>query len=138
MYDFHKDIYRWRELFPLDMVSKEKIEPKIFKDALKIIQSGQLTITNQTNEVFGKKYIAEVTNESAKPSQKETNENIPNVISIDTVKAEEYVNTATDFLQNKVEQAKNPKKHTLEITLDSNNDVHSMNCSCIAVSENSS
>ena len=131
MYDFHKDIYRWRELFPLDMVSKEKIEPKIFKDALKIIQSGQLTITNQTNEVFGKKYIAEVTNESAKPSQKETNENIPNVISIDTVKAEEYVNTATDFLQNKVEQAKNPKKHTLEITLDSNNDVHSMNCSCI-------
>ena len=54
MYDFHKVIYRWRELFPLDMVSKEKIEPKIFKDALKISQSGQLTITNQTNEVFGK------------------------------------------------------------------------------------
>lgn len=131
MYDFHKDIYRWRELFPLDMVSKEKIEPKIFKDALKIIQSGQLTITNQTNELFGKKYIAEVTNESAKPKQKETNENKPNVISIDTVKAAEYVNTATDFLQNKVEQAKNPKKHTLEITLDSNNDVHSMDCSCI-------
>ena len=46
---------------------------------------------------YSKKYIAEVTNESAKPSQKETNENIPNVISIDTVKAEEYVNTATDF-----------------------------------------
>ena len=131
MYDFHKDIYRWRELFPLDMVSKEQIEPKIFKDALKIIQSGQLTITNQTNELFGKKYIAEVTNESAKPKQKETNENKPNVISIDTVKAAEYVNTATDFLQNKVEQAKNPKKHTLEITLDSNNDVHSMDCSCI-------
>ena len=73
MYDFHKDIYRWRELFPLDMVSKEQIEPKIFKDALKIIQSGQLTITNQTNELFGKKYIAEVTNESPQPEQKETN-----------------------------------------------------------------
>ena len=131
MYDFHKDIYRWRELFPLDMVSKEQIEPKIFKDALKIIQSGQLTITNQTNEVFGKKYIAEVTNESAQPEQKETNENKPTVISIGTVKAAEYVNTATDFLQNKVEQSKSPKKHTLEITLDSNNDVHSMNCSCI-------
>jgi len=131
MYDFHKDIYRWRELFPLDMVSKEKIEPKIFKDALKIIQSGQLLITNQTNELFGKKYIAEVTNESAKPKQKETNENKPKVISIDTVKAAEYVNTATDFLQNKVEQAKNLKKHTPEITLDSNNDVHSMNCSCV-------
>lgn len=131
MYDFHKDIYRWRELFPLDMVSKEQIEPKIFKDALKIIQSGQLTITNQTNELFGKKYIAEVTNESAQAEQKETNENKPNVISIGTVKAAEYVNTTTDFLQNKVEQVKSPKKHTLEIALDSNNDVHSMNCSCI-------
>ena len=28
-------------------------------------------------------------------------------------------------------QLENTKKHTLEITMDSNNDVHSMNCSCI-------
>ena len=128
MYDFHKDIYRWRELFPLDMVSKEKIEPKIFKDALKIIQSGQLTITNQLNEIFGKRYIAEVSKKSAQSTQEKTDKNKSNVISIDTVKAEEYV---TDFIQNKLEQAENTKKHTLEITLDSNNDVHSMNCSCI-------
>lgn len=131
MYDFHKDIYRWRELFPLDMVSKEKIEPKIFKDALKIIQSGQLKITNKLNELFGKKYIAEFTKESAQFKQEKVDKDKSNVISIGAVKAEEHVNTATDFLQNWAGQSENTKKHTLEITMDSNNDVHSMNCSCI-------
>lgn len=130
MYDFHKDIYRWRELFPLEMVSKEKIEPKIFKDALKIIQSGQLTITNQLNELFGKKYIAEVTKESVQSTKEKTDKNKSNVISIDNSKTPEYV-FATDFLQIKQKKAENTIKHKLEITLDSNNDVHSMNCSCI-------
>ena len=131
MYDFHKDIYRWRELLPLDMVSNEKIEPNIFKDALKIIQSGHLKITNKLNELFGKKYIAEFTKESAQFKQEKVDKDKSNVISIEAVKAEEYVNTATDFLQNKAGQLENTKKHTLEITMDSNNDVHSMNCSCI-------
>lgn len=134
MYDFHKDIYRWRELFPLDMVSKEKVEPKIFKDALKIIQSGQLTITNQISELFGKKYIAEVSKESAQSTQetlKESVKNKSNVISIGAVKAADYIQTSTDFLQNKIERAGGIKKHSLEIMLDTNNDVHSMNCSCI-------
>lgn len=134
MYDFHKDIYRWRELFPLDMVSKEMVEPKIFKDASAIIQSGQLTITNQINELFGKKYIAEVAKESVQSTQ-ETQEEIvksqSNVISIDAVKAADHVNTATDFFQNKEKRAECTKKHTLEVMLDSNNDIHSMNCNCI-------
>ena len=69
MYDFHKDIFRWRELFPLEMISKEKVEPKIIKKALKIINNGQLTITNRTNDFFENKYTAEVTVPSKKAKQ---------------------------------------------------------------------
>ena len=44
-----------------EMISKEKVEPKIIKKALKIINNGQLTITNRTNDFFENKYTAEVT-----------------------------------------------------------------------------
>jgi len=69
MYDFHKDIFRWRELFPLEMISKEKVEPKIIKDAMKIINGGHLSITSRINDFFENKYTAEVTLPNKKEHQ---------------------------------------------------------------------
>jgi len=44
MFDFHKKIYRWRELFPEDLIPKDLSENPTITKALKILESNQLKI----------------------------------------------------------------------------------------------
>ena len=53
MFDFHKKIYRWRELFPEELIPKDlKEDPKI-KNALKILEANKLNITEKTKNDQG-------------------------------------------------------------------------------------
>ena len=53
MYDFHKKIYRWRELFPADFIPPSKTENPRLKKALKLIEQEKIAILNRTSEAEG-------------------------------------------------------------------------------------
>ena len=53
MYDFHKKIYRWRELFPADFIPPSKTENPRLKKALKLIDQEKIAILNRTSEAEG-------------------------------------------------------------------------------------
>ncbi|MBI80391.1 MAG: hypothetical protein CMD85_00030 [Gammaproteobacteria bacterium] len=53
MYDFHKNIYRWRELFPADFIPPNKTDNPRLKKALKLIDQDQIAISDRTSGAEG-------------------------------------------------------------------------------------
>ena len=44
MFDFHKKFYRWRELFPENLIPKDMKENPAIKKAIKILKADEMTI----------------------------------------------------------------------------------------------
>ena len=53
MFDFHKKMYRWRELFPEKLIPKDLKESPKIKNALKILAANKLNITEKTKNDQG-------------------------------------------------------------------------------------
>jgi len=106
MFDFHKKIYRWRELFPKDLIPKDLSENPTITKALKILESNKLKIKEKTKNEQGL-YV--------KASLPKKNKDV--VVNI-ADKTYLHKPKSRDFFD-------------MELNFDKDGRVQKMNCSCI-------
>ena len=106
MFDFHKKIYRWRELFPEDLIPKDLNENPTITKALKILESNKLKIWEKTKNEQGLYVMA----------------------SLPKKNKDVVVNIADKTYLHK---PKSIDHFYMELNFDADGRVQKMNCSCI-------
>lgn len=107
MFDFHKKFYRWRELFPENLIPKDMKENPAIKKAIKILKADEMTIEQKNKNSEGSLFIKG---------------------SINKIKKEDVT-----FLRDKESPDKSEGKDSfdMELTFDPDGRATKMNCSCI-------
>tara|TARA_B100000029_G_scaffold303985_1_gene296817 strand:- start:1192 stop:2919 length:1728 start_codon:yes stop_codon:yes gene_type:complete len=113
MFDFHKKFYRWRELFPENLIPKDVEENPAIKKAIKILKADEMTIEQKNKNSEGDLFIKGSIN-------KNTKENDVFLRSTDI----------PDKLEGK-------DSFDMEITFDQDGRAIQMNCSCVEFTKTS-